>query len=511
MSHHQRARRLFQKGQHEQSVHHFMLHLSAHPGDARAHLDLSAPLFAMGDLEASENAALKAVELDQANPEAWSTLATIQAARGQTGTPLRSILQATKLEPRNTDYRLRLGSILLDQGHFEHAVKNYELILRDQPQHLDAIAGKAAVLERQGEIEAAYDLMTPIIETAPPHPRLGTTWGTVCRRKQLYDDGIRILLQMLAKPMNDAATSMMLAELGALYDGMGQSDAAYAAYSEANKRRSGHFDPQALEAYTDQLISTFSSDCFATAPRSRDSADMPILIVGMPRSGTSLVEQILSSHPDVLGAGELEDLRASSLIGEKLTGRPFPHWIPDADEATMSTLGEWYLNRRKEQGDGARWVTDKMPQNFQLLGLAALTLPGVRVVHCVRNPLDTALSCYFQGFKAALAWSNKMEWLGSYLVQYRRIMAHWERTLPVPIHTVKYEDLVSNPEPEIRALLAHCGIPFDDACLQHHRSNRQVVTASYAQANKPIYTSSKGKSDPYLKHLAPIAAMLESA
>jgi len=511
MSHHQRARKLFQKGQHEKSVHHFMLHISSHPDDARAHLDLSAPLFALGDLERSEQAALKAVDLDQTNAEAWSTLATIQTARGQKGAPLRSILQATKLDPRNTDYRLRLGSILLDQGQFDHAVKNYNLILKEHPQHLEAVAGKAAVLERQGNIEAAYALMKPMIETAPPHPRLGATWGIICRRKQEADHGIQVLLRMLNKPMNDTATSMLLAELGALYDSVGQADAAYAAYTEANNRRTGHFDPAALEAYTDQLISTFSSDCFVKTPRARNSADMPILIVGMPRSGTSLVEQILSSHPDVFGAGELEDLRAASLIGEKLTGEPFPKWVSQSNEQTMSKLGEWYLNRRKNQAKGARWVTDKMPQNFQLLGLAALTLPGVRIVHCVRNPLDTALSCYFQGFKAALAWSNKLEWLGPYLVQYQRIMAHWERVLPIPIHTVRYEDLVSNPEPEIRALLAHCGIPFHSDCLQHHKSNRQVVTASYAQANKPIYKSSKGKSTHYQKHLAPIAAMLESA
>ena len=311
--------------------------------------------------------------------------------------------------------------------------------------------------------------------------------------------------------MNDAATSMLLAELGALYDSIGQVDAAYAAYSEAHKRREGVFDPAELEAQVDRLIATFTPETFDHAARSNNTSNMPILIVGMPRSGTSLVEQILSAHPDVYGAGELEDLRASSLIGEQLSGIPFPEWIPKADTKVINAVGNWYLNKRLNQANGARWVTDKMPQNFQLLGLAALSMPGIRIVHCVRNPLDTALSCYFQGFKAALAWSNRLEWLGSYLVQYRRIMAHWEHVLPLPIHTVEYEKIVEDPESEIRALLDHCGIPFHEACLHHHQSGRQVATASYAQANKPIYTSSRGKSAKYRKHLEPLVTVLESA
>ena len=509
MSHHQRARRLFQKGQHEQSVHHFLMHISSHPDDARAHHDLSAPLYAMGDLERAEKAATTATKLDEKNPENWSTLATIQAARGQIGTPLRSILRATKLEPDNAKYRLRLGSLLLDQGHLEHAIKNYDLILSKQPENLNAISGKAAVLERQGKTEEAYTLLKPIIPNAPANSQLGTTWGTVCRRLKKSDLAIDVLIRMLNKPMNDAATSMLLAELGALYDAVGQHDAAFAAYTEANARRNGNFDPSQFEAHIDRLMTTFNEDCFSHLPRGQNTTNLPILIVGMPRSGTSLVEQILSAHHDVFGAGELEDLRASSLLGEQMTGTRFPEWISNANHETINALGEWYLDRRQKQANGALWVTDKMPQNFQMLGLAALTIPGVRIVHCVRNPLDTALSCYFQGFKAALAWSNKLEWLGAYLVQYKRIMAHWNSVLPVPIHTIEYERLVSNPEPEIRSLLEHCGIPFDPVCLQHHTSGRQVATASYAQANQPIYRSSLGKSDNYLKQLSPIVAALE--
>lgn len=511
MSHHQRARDLFQKGQHQRSIHHFQLHLADNPSDGRAQLDAVAPLFAIGDLSGADQAAVLATELMPHSAEAWSTLATVQSARGQIGSPLRSMLQATKLEPENLSHRIRLGTILLDQGLLEHAGKNFDLILREAPENLDAIAGKAAVLERQARYDEAFTIMEPVIAAAPAHPRLGATWGTVMRRVKNPQAGIDVILRMLNTKMNPSATSMLLAELGALYDLQGQVDAAFAAYTEANRRRQGPWDPATLEARVDRLISAFTPEMFAAAPCGSDSTGLPILIVGMPRSGTSLVEQILSAHPDVHGAGELEDLRASSLIAEKLTGSSFPELVRDFDQPTVSKLGKWYLDRRRESAAGARFVTDKMPQNFQLLGLAALTMPGVRIVHCVRDPLDTALSCYFQGFKAALAWSNRLEWLGPYMVQYRRIMAHWERVLPVTIHEVSYERLVDDPECEIRSLLNHCGVPFDMSVMAHHQSDRQIATASYAQANRPIYKSSAGKAQRYQKHLAPIAAFLESA
>jgi tetratricopeptide (TPR) repeat protein len=511
MNHYSQARMLFKQGQHQRSIHHFQRYLSHHPDDSVGHLDLAAPLFALGDLAGAEQAAGEATRLEPKNAEAWSTLASIQTVRGQSGTPLRSILAATKLEPKNMSYRVRLGTILFDQGHFDHAVKNFDLILGAEPRNLDAIAGKAAVLERTGLYTVAMGLLEPVIQSAPAHPQLGTIWGTVCRRLGHQDAGIDVIVRMLGTPMNATASSMLLAELGALYDAQGQVDAAFEAYTQANQRRHGPWEPSQLEAHVDRLISTFSTEFFERAPRGADATGRPILIVGMPRSGTSLVEQILSAHPDVHGAGELEDLRASSLIAEQLLDGSFPASLTRLDQSTVDHLGQWYLSRCHSRAPSARFVTDKMPQNFQMLGLAALTMPGVRIIHCVRDPLDTALSCYFQGFKFALAWSNRLDWLGAYLTQYRRLMAHWERVLPIPIHTVRYEALVANPEPEIREMLAQCGIPFDAAVLSHHRSGRQVATASYAQANKPIYTSSAGRAKRYAHHLAPITVALESA
>ena len=509
MDHNRRARVLYQKGQHQQSAEHFRAWLRQNPHDVGAQHDLSATLFALGDLAAAEEAAQTAVNLDKQFAQAWVTLAIIQAARGQLGTPLKSMLAATRIEPGNLNYRSRLGTMLIDHHHLEHAVQVFEGILQGNPDHIDAIGGLATALERQGKLKEAFDLMAPFVDTVPVHARLGATWGTVCRRLGEYQRGVDVLIRMLSHKVSPIAQSMMLAELGGLYDKMDQVDAAFAAYTEANLRRQGIFDPDTLKRWVDRMIDVFTLDLIAEAPRGSDRNKKPILIVGMPRSGTSLVEQILASHPQVHGAGELEDMRVTSLFAEARCGSPFPECVREMTPDLTTELGAWYLNRRQEAAPESRWVTDKMPQNFQFIGLAQLLMPGVRIVHCVRDPMDTMLSCYFQGFKAALAWSNRLEWLGAYYAQYQRMMAHWESVLPGIIHSVQYEQLVAQPEPEIRALLEHCGIEFDPAVLTHHANDRRIATASYAQANRPIYKSSAGKAARYAQHLGPATAFLE--
>jgi len=508
MNQYQRARQLYEKGDHQSSVQHFRAWLLENPTDASAQHDLAAALFNIGDLAEAENAAKKALDINAELATTWALMATIQAARGQIGTPLQSMLAATRIEPDNLKYRSRLGTMLLDQNRLEHAIRVFEGVLKIEPKNIDAISGVAASMERQGRLEEALAYMEPHLADTESHAGLAIAWGTVCRRLGHFQRGVDVLLRMLSHKKRPIAQAMMLAELGALYDKMDEVDAAFSAYTEANLRRQGTWDPERLERWVDRTIATFSPELLAQAPKGMDDSERPILIVGMPRSGTSLVEQILSAHPNVHGAGELEDIRITSLFAESYGKQSFPECVPNIGQDLTNRLGSWYIERRKQNAPDCQWVTDKMPQNFQHIAWASLIMPGVRVIHCVRDPMDTMLSCYFQGFKAALAWSNRLEWLGHYYAQYQRLMAHWEAVCPTPIHTVHYETLVSQPEPTIKAMLAHCGIPFDPAVLRHHQSGRRIDTASYAQANQPIYTSSAGKAARYTTHLAPVRSIL---
>jgi Flp pilus assembly protein TadD len=499
----EQGRTLFGQGRLALAVEQFQAWIREHPQDARAHHDLSAAQMAMGQLEQAEAACTAAVGADPKFIQGWTSLATIQAARGQQGTPLQSMMRACRLQPHSTELQGRLGVLLLDHNHLDQAKRVFELVHRQVPGDLDSLSGLAMVLERMGKLEQAHSLLAPHIIDCPTHARMGLVWGAVCRRLGQPEAARPVLERMLSgDKLGKGGRMMMLYELGPILERLGEPEAAWSAVEAANRLQSGLFDPAALIEETDRLIHTFDRAALARMPRSTNTDPTPILIVGMPRSGTSLVEQILSAHPDVAPAGELSDLQAAAQLAAKALGRPWPECLEQMDTALSSRLGEWYLSRRRSAHPDAARVTDKMPQNFQLLGLAALILPGATFISCERNAQDVALSCFFQNFKAPLAWSYKLEWIRVYMEQHQRLMAHWQTAMPGRIHRIRYEDLVMDPEPQMRALLAASGLDWDPALLRHHRVQRTVHTASYAQATAPIYRTSVGRSAAFSKHLA---------
>ena len=508
MNHQQQARQAFRQGDPQSAVHHFQAWLKKNPQDASAFHDLAASWFKLGNLPAAEKAVKNALAINKGFAKGWSLLASIQSAQGQIGTPLSSILMASRLAPENQKYRARLGMILIDQGHFEHAEKTFAIMLKEDPDQLDAIAGLATVWDRKGQFEDAYRLMAGHLHRTDSHATLASTWSSVCRQLGHHQEAVDVLLRMLRGRGPSLGRALILSELGNLYDHMGNTALAFEAHTRANGDRLGTWDPRRLEKWVDRLIAAFTVQQCQAGLHVHNDQERPILIVGMPRSGTSLVEQILSSHPAVHGEGELEDLRVTTLFAEKQLQQRFPECVERVDPKLMASLSEWYLNRRVRRSSGAQWSTDKMPQNFQYIGWAMMLLPHARIIHCARDPMDTVLSCYFQAFKSSLAWSNRLDWLGHYYRQYQRIMAHWERVSPQAFYTLQYETLVSQPEPTIRALLEHCSIPFDPAVLRHQHSERVIATASYAQANQPIYTSSAGKAARYGRQLQSVTEML---
>jgi hypothetical protein len=255
----------------------------------------------------------------------------------------------------------------------------------------------------------------------------------------------------------------------------------------------------------------FSAERLAERPRGGNESKLPVFIVGMPRSGTSLVEQILSCHRDVYAAGELRNIR-------KLTVSLVPNFDKRNDEADapvrldqplLSAAAERYLDQlRKTAGDAIR-VTNKMPYNFLYLGLIALMFPRARIIHCVRDPIDTCLSWYFQNFERGNFSSFDLRHAGLYYRQYERLMAHWGEVLDLPIMEVRYEEHVGAPEKVCRDMLDFLELDWDPACLRFHESSRFTRTASRDQVREPIYTSSAGRWRNYEPHLGPLIEALE--
>ena len=305
--------------------------------------------------------------------------------------------------------------------------------------------------------------------------------------------------------------------LAQLLDRSGAYDEAFAHFRRANDlrkevdRRCGNVhDPAAQAVYTDRQLAWFTPEYFQRVRGFGSESELPVFVVGMMRSGTSLAEQIIASHPRVHGAGELRDI--SHLVGtlaQRLGGvSEYPHCLAQLDAAMTRALADEYLQRLRELGGNAIQVVDKFPTNFLYLGLIATLFPRARIIHCRRDPVDTCLSCYFQNFGEPLPFKLDLAHLGHYYREYERLMAHWVRVSPVPIFELCYEELTADQEAVSRRLLAFCGLDWDEQCLRFNETARAVQTASALQVRRPMYRTSVGRSRHYAAHLQPLLQAL---
>jgi hypothetical protein len=298
--------------------------------------------------------------------------------------------------------------------------------------------------------------------------------------------------------------------LGHLYDRTGEYDRAFSHFRQGNNLVQSPYDSDEHHRLVSSLIRAYDPASLATHPRATLPTEQPIFIVGMPRSGTTLVEQILTSHPRVYGAGELDDLSqiAAALPRTLGSAEPYPRCLDTLTQAQVDALAQQHLAKLAALSGNAPRVTDKMPLNFLNLGLIALLFPHARVIHCTRDPLDTCLSCYFCNFAGNLPYTYDLAHLGQFYKEYTRLMRHWKKVLPVRMREVSYEQLVADPEAQMRALVAFCGLDWDGNCLEFHNTERAVMTASDVQVRRPIYNSSVGLWRRYEKHLAPLLEAL---
>jgi hypothetical protein len=253
--------------------------------------------------------------------------------------------------------------------------------------------------------------------------------------------------------------------------------------------------------------------------RAGGGADRTVFIVGMPRSGTTLTEQILASHSQVAAGGELAFLNSILLSSPHLAApfRPDIFRMPDysrigqVTSSELRSLADSYIGAITPLRRGKRHLTDKMPHNFIHVGMIYLLFPNCRIIHCQRNPMDNCLSLYMQNFKVMHPYSYSLEEIGRYYAGYRALMDHWQKLLPGFIHTIGYERLVTNPEEQIRKLLEFCHLPWEDCCLEFHRLDRFVRTASEGQVDRPLYRSAIHRWRRYEDHLQPLARILREA
>jgi hypothetical protein len=266
------------------------------------------------------------------------------------------------------------------------------------------------------------------------------------------------------------------------------------------------YDSTLFTAAVDRLIEVFTPELFAKLPRADvRGGERPLFIVGMPRSGTTLTEQILASHSQVVGGGEL-----SVLLGLGMQIPDYPHGVRDLGAKALCGLAVKYLEKLDTVSAASPRVTDKLPFNFLHIGLIALLFPKAAVIHCRRDPVDNALSCFFTGFADQIQFANDLTTIGNYYLDYARLMRHWHAVLPGRIFDLQYEEVVADTERVVRALVAHCGLEWEDACLAFHRTERGVRTPSRWQVRQPMYGSSVARWKRYEKHLEPLLEVFGS-
>jgi tetratricopeptide (TPR) repeat protein len=289
----------------------------------------------------------------------------------------------------------------------------------------------------------------------------------------------------------------VLFALGKLHDALSDYKAAFEYYKQANEQLKSHID-------------FWSADYFANAPvaRKRNKGQQLIFIVGMPRSGTSLVEQIIASHPAVYAAGELQEITDLSVQLPVLTksDKPYPLCLETASRSVLDTAAKKYLKAVSKRAGSNKFTvtTDKMPSNYWHLGLIQLLFPGAKIIHCIRDPRDTCLSCYFQNFAGQHPYANDLLNLGMYYRQYEKLMRHWRNVLDLEIMDVRYENLVADPEQVSRQLIEYCKLDWNPGVLRYYESKRTVVTSSFDQVTKPIYKKSLARWHHYEAFLEPL-------
>ena len=430
------------------------------------------------------------------------------AAQRKPAAALKAYRAALDADPRSALACRRIVQVCSEARLPEQGLEAARRLLELEPQSVFAAAAEGDLLEGLGRLEEAYARLAPRVRAGERDPYLVSVYGRVCERIEPTRDEAVPLLRALAA---DAAVPprrrvRALWTLVHTLDALGRYDEAFAHAQElkALEAREGIGRPPSNRARIDAAITPYTPQRLARLPRARHGSELPLFVVGMLRSGTTLVEQILAAHPEVHGAGELSHI-SSIALRDLPAAQPYPACLDALTQERVDALARAHLATLAGAAPGARRVVDKMPTNFEHLGLIELLFPQARVIHCVREPLDTCLSLYFL---PDCSHTETLAAVGESYSRYRRIMAHWRSRLALRMLTVRYEELVAEPERKVRELLEFCGLPWHDACLEFHRSGRHPRNFSYHQVRKPLYTRSVGRHRHYARHLAPLQAAL---
>jgi tetratricopeptide (TPR) repeat protein len=501
MAHNNLGLLLAGRGRREQAVASYRQSLALNPGYVEALNNLGNVLHELGERSEAVSLYRKAIDLDPKRAESHCNLGNVLSELRRLEEATVSFRRALALQADNVQAQLGLGTALRMQARGAEAEASCHAALALEPQNVEALSLLGELCADRGRFAEAQQLFERALAIDPDSPFVYC--GIAAHRKMTDDDGAWLtgVKALLAKPLPLAHEIGLRYALGKYFDDVRRYDEAFGNYRRANdltKRYASSYDPGKLTRRVDRIIDTFD----AAFLRQRDEAlasEEPVFIIGMPRSGTSLTEQILASHPAVFGAGELRfwNRAFNAFEAAELKGESGAILIP--------AMARDYLERLRTLSDGALRVIDKMPANFLYAGLIHAAFPRARIIHMQRHPLDTCLSVYFQNFFNMGPYANDLDNLAHYYGEYLRVTRHWRAVLPASaLLEIPYEALVEDQEGWTRRMLEFVGLPWDARCLDFQDTERVVLTASRWQVRQRITAASVGRWRNYEKHLAPL-------
>ena len=431
-----------------------------------------------GKFQSAESIYMGILESEPDNPDGNHLLGLIRGEQDNNHEAVRLIEKAIKLNQNAAPFHHNIAGIYRRMGRLEEAESEFR-----------------RAIELKADYGEAYQGLAEMVTFSNDDPLLG----------QIRD-------QLANSSMDAGLRSYFHFAAGKICDDIGAYDEAFKHYSAGNRDASKTFNSVEFRQQVKDTIYVFSQDFVQRNAGSGDPSEQPVFIVGMPRSGTTLVEQILASHSKVFGAGELNDMKYIARSASELSSvrQPFPNCISGVSRPGYARLASEYLERISNVIEGGHYdrVIDKHPLNFQFVGLILQMFPNARIINTIRHPLDTCLSCFFQNFTKGQHYTFNVVKLAHFYNDYRRLMEHWEMVYPGKILTVAYENILSKQESETMRLLKFCGLEFEDACIDFHETDRVIKTASFLQVRKPIYYSSLHRWKNYTSQLSEVASIL---
>jgi len=517
--------------------------LRLNPGHAEIHAGLGVVLARQGRIAEAIAHYERALALSPGLASAHSNLGVALAEEGKFADAMIHLERALALSPDHPDMHNNLGAALFAQGRIADAIAHYERALNLKPDHADAHCNLGTALAEQGRIADAMNHLERALALNPNHADALNTLGNICKHGGRFDHALAHYEKAIAIrpdygqahlnrseiksfPRGDAELEALdvlagrddLAAINSLnihfalanaFEDSGDYPRAFEHLRKGNAlKRSKIVYDEAETGTTFRRVSTvFTSNLLDRLQGAGDPSPAPIFVLGMPRSGSTLIEQILASHPQIHGAGELTDFDGAASDVLRSAGRAdeYPECVPALDGDMLRHIGQAYLARLPALAEGKVRIVNKLPGNFLYIGLIRLALPNARIIHTMRHPVDTCVSCYSKLFTFGHHYTYDLAELGRFYRYYDELMTHWRSVLPPgAMLDVSYEDVVDDLEGQARRLIDYCGLAWDERCTSFYKTSRPVRTASTVQVRKPIFRSSLQRWRKYESGIAPL-------